>query len=74
MRALFIAAGEAAMIVFHPVLLGFSAILIFSSYKLWVEEDGGDDGDLSENKIVAFASKFLRATESYDGDNFFTKV
>lgn len=74
MRAVFIALGETAMNLFHPVLLGFAGVLIFSSYKLWSEEDDDNGGDLSENAIVALASKFLDATESYDGDNFFTMV
>lgn len=73
MRALFIALGEAAMSVFDPVLLAFAGILIFSSYKLWTEDDSGDE-DLSDNGIVAFASKFLNASDSYDGDKFFTVV
>lgn len=72
MRAIFIGLGEAAMSVFHPILLGFAAILILSSYKLLVE--GDDDEDLSDNKLIAFASSALDATDSYDGANFFTVV
>lgn len=74
MRAVFIGLGEAAMSVFHPVLLGFAAILLFSSYKLLTEGEGEEDEDLSNNKLIAFASSTLDATDSYDGDNFFTMV
>lgn len=74
MRAIFIALGEAAMNVFHPVLLGFAAILIYSSYKLLTEGEGDEDEDLSDNKLVAFASSALDATGSYDGERFFTMV
>lgn len=73
MRALFIAAGEAAMSIFHPVLLGFAGVLLFSAYKLWTEEEDEDE-DLTENAIVAFASKSLNSVDFYDGDNFFTTV
>lgn len=74
MRAIFIGLGEAAMSVFHPVLLGFAAILIFSSYKLLSEGEDDEDEDLSDNKLIAFASSALDATDSYDGANFFTMV
>lgn len=74
MRAIFIGLGEAAMSVFQPILLGFAAILIFSSYKLLSEGEDEEDGDLSDNKLIAFASSVLDATDSYDGGNFFTVV
>ncbi|CAM9394190.1 unnamed protein product, partial [Hapterophycus canaliculatus] len=74
MRAIFIALGEAAMNVFHPVLLGFAAILIYSSYKLLTEGEGDEEEDLSDNKLIAFASSTLDATDSYDGELFFTMV
>lgn len=74
MRAIFIALGEAAMNLFQPVLLGFAAILIFSSYKLLTEGEGDEDEDLSDNKLIAFASSILDATDFYDGDLFFTLV
>eukprot|EP00752_Nemacystus_decipiens_P012890 g11410.t1 len=73
MRAIFIGLGEAAMSVFHPILLGFAAILIFSSYTLLVEGEDEEE-DLSDNKLIAFASSALDATDSYDGANFFTMV
>lgn len=62
------------MSVFHPILLGFAAILIFSAYKLLSEGEGDEDEDLSDNKLIAFASSALNATDSYDGDKFFTLV
>lgn len=74
MRAIFIALGEAAMSLFHPILLGFAAILLFSSYKLLSEGEGDEDEDLTENKLIAFASSSLDATDSYDGEKFFTLV
>lgn len=74
MRAIFIALGEAAMSLFHPILLGFAAILLFSSYKLLTEGEGDEDEDLTDNKLIAFASSSLDATDSYDGEKFFTMV
>lgn len=74
MRAIFIALGEVAMDVFHPVLLGFAGVLLFSAYTLLAEGDDGGDEDLTDNKVVAFAANILDATDSYDGDKFFTVV
>ncbi|CAM9743269.1 unnamed protein product [Ectocarpus sp. 13 AM-2016] len=74
MRAIFIGLGEATMSVFHPILLGFAGILLYSSYTLLSESEGDGDEDLSDNKLIAFASSTLDATESYDGDKFFTMV
>ena len=74
MRAIFIALGEVAMDVFHPVLLGFAGVLLYSAYTLLAEGDDDGDEDLSDNKVVAFAANILDATDSYDGDKFFTVV
>lgn len=74
MRAIFIALGETAMVLFRPVLLGFAAILLFSSFKLLSEGESDEVEDLSENWVVSFASDTLNATDTYDGDKFFTSV
>lgn len=74
MRAIFIALGEVAMDLFHPVLLGFAGVLLFSAYTLLAEGDEDDDEDLTDNKVIAFAANILDATDSYDGDKFFTVV
>lgn len=55
------------------MLLGFAGILLYSSFALLTEGDD-DDEDLSDNAVVAFATKTLDATDSYDGDRFFTEV
>eukprot|EP00904_Undaria_pinnatifida_P005395 jgi/Undpi1/1986/HiC_scaffold_12.g05373.m1 len=74
MRAIFIALGEVAMDLFHPVLLGFAGVLLISSYSLLAEGDNNGDEDLSDNKVIAFAANALDATDSYDGEKFFTVV
>lgn len=74
MRAIFIALGEVAMDVFHPVLLGFAGVLLFSAYTLLAEGDEDGDEDLTDNKVVALASNILDATDHYDGNKFFTVV
>eukprot|EP00611_Tribonema_gayanum_P004853 TRINITY_DN14088_c0_g1_i1.p1 TRINITY_DN14088_c0_g1~~TRINITY_DN14088_c0_g1_i1.p1 ORF type:complete len:366 (+),score=122.88 TRINITY_DN14088_c0_g1_i1:51-1100(+) len=73
LRGVFIALGEAALESFQPVLLGFAAILMVSAYKLFTEEEGGE-ADLTDNQVVQFSSKLLKATDQYDGDKFFTMV
>jgi len=30
--------------------------------------------DLSENQVVKLVNKFVKSTDKYDGDNFFTTV
>lgn len=58
---------------FEPVLLLFAGILIFSSAKLLFSSDDGDeDEDLSENKIVQFCKSLTKFSDTYDGDKFFT--
>ena len=73
MRAIMILAGEVAITEFKPILLVFAGILIFSSYKLIVEDDGEEE-DMADNAIVKFVSKLLPVSEAYDGENFFTLV
>lgn len=62
------------MNIFHPVLLGFAAILLISSYKLLSEGEIDEGEDLSDNWVVSFTADTLNATESYDGDKFITSV
>ena len=73
LRGLFIGVGSVALEQFHQVLLLFALVLGFSSYKiLFAGEDEDDDEDLESNAVVKFAKLFLKTTDSFDGDKFFT--
>jgi len=74
LRGLFIGLGVVALESFRPILLVFSAILIFSSFKLLVSSGDDDEEDISENKIVQLATRLVDATDQYDGEKFFTTV
>ena len=74
MRATMIGLGSVALTEFREVLLVFAAILIFSSYKVVVGDDGDEEEDLSNNVIVKFANNLFSSTDKFDGDRFFTQI
>jgi TerC family integral membrane protein len=74
MRAIMIAAGSIALQQFHGVLLGFAAILIYSSAKILIGSDGEEEEDLSQNQIVQFSNNLIKSTDQFDGDRFFTFI
>ena len=71
LRFVLIALGSELIQQFEPLLLVFAVILLWSAYKLLVEDDE-DDEDLSNNSIVKFCRSLLPVTDHYDGSNFFT--
>ena len=73
LRGVFIFGGLAVIERFRGVLLLFSAVLLYSAYGLFFEEDEEDE-DLSQNAVVQFTQKYLPSTDKYDGDKFFTSV
>ena len=52
------------------VLLLFALILVVSSYKM-LQPEG--EADLADNPVMKLARRLVSATDSYDGDRFFTK-
>lgn len=73
LRAVFILGGVQLIERFEPALGLFAGILIFSSFKLLTknEEDDSEE-DLSNNSVVQLCKRVIKATDDYDGDNFFT--
>ncbi|WVZ96009.1 hypothetical protein U9M48_041702 [Paspalum notatum var. saurae] len=69
-RAIMIILGVAAIQKFEAVNLLLALILLFTSYKLFAEEE--EDSDLSDNFIVKTCQKFIPVTDYYDDDRFFT--
>lgn len=75
MRAIMICLGAVALQQFHPILLVFAGILIFSSVKVLFPGDEEDEEDnMSDNKIVQFSRKLVDSVDTFDGDRFFTFV
>jgi TerC family integral membrane protein len=74
MRAIMIGAGAVALQQFHAVLLGFAAILIYSSAKVLIGSDDEEEEDFSQNAIVKFSNNIIESTNQFDGDRFFTMV
>jgi TerC family integral membrane protein len=76
MRAVMIGAGAVALQQFHAVLLGFAAILIYSSAKVLLKDSNSEEEeeDLSQNQIVQFSNKMIASTDKFDGDRFFTMI
>ncbi|EFJ49967.1 hypothetical protein VOLCADRAFT_80441 [Volvox carteri f. nagariensis] len=72
LRAVLIVLGVELVREFEPLLLIFAGILLLSSFKLLTASADDDDDDLSENFIYRFCSRFIKVSDTYDGDNFFT--
>jgi len=71
LRGAMLAAGVAIVRKFRPVLLGFALILVFSAVKMLRPED---ETDLKDNPVMALARRCVDATDTYDGEKFFTRV
>ncbi|XP_078430005.1 integral membrane TerC family protein [Wolffia australiana] len=69
-RAIMILLGAATLQSFEAVNLLLAAILIYSAYKLFTDED--EETDLSNNFIVKTCQKFIPITSYYDSDRFIT--
>jgi len=67
LRGLFIFAGLAAVDAFRPLLLGFSAFLLFSSYQLLSDADGDDDDDELPEAVVQLLAK-LPLSQTFEGE------
>jgi len=77
MRAGMIGLGSVALKEFHGILLVFAGILIYSSFTALSEalnpsDDDEEEEDMGENKIVQFSRNLIDASDSFDGDRFFT--
>lgn len=73
LRGLFIGIGAVALEQFHQVLFLFAIILAYSSYQILfpgAEEEDGED--VESNAVVRFAKNFIKTTDNFDGDKFFT--
>eukprot|EP01031_Cornospumella_fuschlensis_P032658 gene32658-39483_t len=73
LRGLFIIMGSVAIHQFHQVLLLFSAVLAYSSFKILIkDEDNEEEEDPSNNPLIKFSQEFFHTSPEFDGDKFFT--
>jgi len=72
LRAVFIFAGTALLQQFHFLIYVFGAFLVFTGVKLAIPGGDDEDDDVSDNKVVVFAKRFIRVHDHYDGHHFFT--
>tara|TARA_B110001452_G_scaffold43210_1_gene33085 strand:+ start:549 stop:1586 length:1038 start_codon:yes stop_codon:yes gene_type:complete len=71
-RGIMIGVGVAVVTRFRPVLLVFALILVWSAYKMLQAEDEAES--LADNPVMKLARRVVSATDTYDGDRFFTRV
>ena len=75
MRAVFIAAGAAAINTFSWVFYVFGIFLIATALKLARESGHEREAEVErENRLVTLVRRFVPTSESYDGDAFVTRM
>ncbi len=71
MRGAFVAAGAALLAAFHWVVYVFGALLVVTGVRLIAKTEEPDPG---RNPVVRLARRFLRFTDTLDGQKFLTRV
>jgi TerC family integral membrane protein len=71
MRAVFIVAGSALLHRFAWTMYGFGAFLVYTGARLAFKK-GDESVDPESSFALKIARKYLRTTEKYDRDKFFT--
>ena len=72
LRGIFIFAGTALLQRFHFLIYLFGAFLIYTGATLVFGGDDEGETDVSQNRVVRLAKRFIRVSDSYDGHKFFT--
>jgi len=71
-RVIFIFAGVQLLERFDAMTYIFGAILLFTAYKTITKKDDPNQS-LENNLVVRFCRRFMKVSDDYDGDRFFTK-
>jgi tellurite resistance protein TerC len=71
MRGLFIGVGSWLISQFAWIMYIFGAFLIITGVKMAIRED--EEFDANQNPVMRTARRFLRVTNRYDGQKFFTR-
>ena len=72
LRGAMILGGVEVVNRFEPALLGFAAVLLYSSYSMFTA--GEEEEDLEDNQLIQGVRRLIPVTNRYDGTNFFTEV
>ena len=70
MRMVMIFAGAELVERFHWIIYFFGAFLVYTGLQMFRNVD--DNFEPHESLIVKLATKYIRISKHYDGDNFFT--
>ncbi len=70
LRALFIIVGAHLLQAFHWILYVFGFILVATAVKLIRESD--KESDVTNSAALRFIKKFIKTTDKFDGQKFFT--
>ncbi len=70
MRGIFIGVGTILIARFAWIMYVFGAFLIFTGIRMAFEQD--EEFDAEKNVVMRTARRFLRVTNRYDGQRFFT--
>ncbi len=70
-RAIFIAAGAALIASASWVLYIFGAFLLFTGIKMLMQKD--EHYDVDKSKTLKLFRRFVRSTDEFDGQKFFTR-
>jgi len=71
MRGAFIGMGAFLIQKLSWIMYVFGAFLVFTGIKMALRQD--EEFDAEKNVVMRTARRFLRVTNHYDGQNFFTK-
>jgi tellurite resistance protein TerC len=71
MRGAFIGMGTLLIQKLNWIMYVFGAFLVFTGIKMAIRQD--EEFDAEKNPVMKTARRFLRVTNNYDGQKFFTK-
>jgi tellurite resistance protein TerC len=72
LRGIFIVAGTALIAAFHWMIYVFGAFLVFTGIKMLVQKEIAIQPD--KNPVVQLFRRFVRVSDRYEGDRFFTRI
>jgi len=72
MRAIFIAAGAAALEAFHGIIYFFGALLLFTGIKLLVQRNHEEHPE--RNPVFRLLQRFIPSTSEYHGQRFWVRL
>ncbi|MDO4434777.1 MAG: TerC family protein [Alysiella sp.] len=72
LRAIMVFVGAALVSRFEWILYVFGAFLLYTGIKMVKHNDGDDNEDLSQNKMLQWLKKHIHVSERLDDEKFFT--